>query len=74
MSVLLRKRISLIATTLKSRSDEYKADLIKQIGSKLWQNEPKLQAVVDKEFNMSDASNAHVYMESNASIGKILLK
>ena len=32
MGPLLRKRISLIATTLKSRSNEYKADLISKVG------------------------------------------
>jgi len=75
MGVLLRKRIQLIATTLKSRSDTYKADLISQVGEKLFPaSGPKLQAVVDKEFKMSEASAAHVYMEGNTTVGKIVLK
>ena len=79
MSLLLRKRIQLIATTLKSRSDGYKADLIKKVSSVIFPESGesaavKMQAVVDKEFPMSKATEAHLYMESNVSIGKILLK
>ena len=36
MSLLLRKRIQLIATTLKNRSDQYKADLIVSVGKALF--------------------------------------
>ena len=72
---LFSKRIQLLTTALKSRSDQYKADLIKEVGAVLFPEDgPKLQAVVDKEFPMSQATQAHTYMESNASIGKILLK
>ena len=75
MSVLLKKRIQLIATTLKSRSDQYKADLIVSVGQTLFGNqETKMNAIIDKEFPFSKATEAHLYMESNASIGKILLK
>ena len=67
MSLLLRKRIQLIATTLKSRSDAYKADLIKEVKEALFpeKSAPNLQAIVDKEFPMSQVTDAHVYMESN---------
>ena len=76
MGPLLRKRISLIATTLKSRSTEYKADLISKLGQIIFpasESEFTPVPVVDKVFGMSKASEAHQYMESNVSIGKILL-
>ena len=38
MSLLLKKRIQLLATTLKNRSDQYKADLIKEVGRTLFEN------------------------------------
>ena len=36
MGPILRKRISLIGTTLKSRTIEYKADLLAQLGKTLF--------------------------------------
>ena len=32
-----------------------------------------LKLIIDKVFKLSDVVNAHKYMESNASIGKIIL-
>jgi tumor protein p53-inducible protein 3 len=34
----------------------------------------KLKPIIDKVFNLSEAAEAHKYMESNANIGKIILK
>ena len=78
MGPLLRKRIKLVATTLKSRSVTYKADLIAKVGQILFPAEGgqnfEAKPVIDRTFNMSEAKQAHQYMESNASIGKVLLK
>ena len=79
MGPILRKRISIIGTTLKSRSIDYKAALLSQLGKTIFGAnndaiQPGITPVLDKVFPMSQAREAHLYMESNQSIGKILLQ
>lgn len=73
---LLGKRINLLATLLNSRSDEYKAELVKNFTEHVV---PKLASedllpVVDSVYSFEEVEKAHDYMETNANIGKILLK
>lgn len=71
MGTIQAKKIQLIGTTLKSRSNEYKTKLIKELGEIVFtQGEP----IIDCVFKMSEASQAHEYLEKNTSIGKVLLK
>ena len=72
MGPLLRKRIQLIATTLKSRSPEYKGNLISSLRRVLFPNAGEQseaqftpKPVVDRVFNMTQAKEAHEFMESN---------
>lgn len=77
LAMLLRKRASLITTTLRSRSKEYKANLVKRFidhaGPKFESGtyEPVLD---EKSFSLEDVKQAHAYMASNKNIGKIVLK
>lgn len=73
---LLMKRASLIASTLRSRTDEYKSQLINEMLSKCGPlfKDKQLDPVIDRVFNLSEVSEAHAYMESNASTGKIILR
>lgn len=73
---ILRKRIQIQGTTLRARSDEYKAELTQEFTDKIMPllESGALKPVVDKEFELSDVQTAHDYMESNANIGKIVLK
>jgi tumor protein p53-inducible protein 3 len=73
---MLRKRVTITATTLRSRTDEYKTLLTRQFASEIL---PVLAAgilkpIIDKEFELKDIQAAHDYMESNASVGKIVIK
>jgi tumor protein p53-inducible protein 3 len=73
---LMQKRIQLLSTTLRSRSNEYKASLVAAFTRDalplLASN--TLTPVIDREFSIEDTNDAHVYMESNENIGKILIK
>jgi len=72
---MLFKRPSLLFTSLRSRSDSYKADLMGDIGKLMPEFVAgNLKPIVDKIFKMSEVSKAHEYMESNANIGKIILQ
>ncbi|RNA18086.1 Quinone oxidoreductase PIG3 [Brachionus plicatilis] len=75
-SKILRKRIHLKATTLKTRSIDYKYGLIKDFESKVLDkfNEYGLEVLIDKEFELEQIGEAHKHMESNANIGKIIIK
>lgn len=73
---LLSKRISIIGSTLRSRSLDYQIGL-----SKAWAafalprlQDGRLKPVIDRVFDWKQAREAHEYMESNQSQGKIVLK
>jgi len=72
---MIFKRPSLLFSTLRTQSDSYKADLMKDIGRLMPEFiSGNLKPIVDKTFKMSEVSKAHEYMESNANIGKIILQ
>ena len=77
LSIMLRKRLRLEATTLKSRSKEYKKDLTRRFADhaiKLFES-GRYQVILDeKSFWLEEAQESHDYMETNQNIGKIILR
>jgi len=75
LGAVLRKRLELIGTVLRSRPLEEKIEaaqlLEKTIGP--WLNRGLVKPVVDKVFPLAQAAEAHRYVASNASFGKVLL-
>ncbi|MBL4911486.1 MAG: NAD(P)H-quinone oxidoreductase [Alteromonadaceae bacterium] len=72
---LLMKRISIKASTLRNRSDDYKTQLITDFSndfSQLLEN-GTIKPVVGKTFSWQEAEQAHQLMLANANIGKIVL-
>ncbi|HBC56409.1 MAG TPA: NAD(P)H-quinone oxidoreductase [Gammaproteobacteria bacterium] len=76
LGLMLVKRQRLIGSTLRSRTDAFKAGLMKQLQQHLWPkfSTKKVQPVIDREYQINDITAAFAYMESNQSIGKIVLK
>ena len=74
---LLRKRGSLLATTLRSRSTEYKAELVRRFREECLAGfegkEPLLKPIVDSVMDVSEIAAAHQKMEENKNNGKIVL-
>mmetsp|Transcript_43012 Transcript_43012/g.69075 ORF Transcript_43012/g.69075 Transcript_43012/m.69075 type:complete len:289 (-) Transcript_43012:1532-2398(-) len=74
---LLMKRIQLLSSTLRARSYDYKHDLITQFTEHVGQafDNNQLRPVLDcKNFTgLDQIHEAHAYMESNQSKGKIIL-
>lgn len=74
---LLFKRISFIFTTLASRSDDYKTDLINEFKSEILPNleNGDLKLIVHKNLPFSAESMhlAHQILENNENIGKIII-
>jgi len=73
--LLLRKRLSLVGSTLRPRSLAYKAALAQGLRETVW---PWLEAgqvkpVIHRVFPAAEAAQAHALMESGSHVGKIML-
>lgn len=80
LSKLLSKRISLLPTTLRSRSASYKAHLAKLLKDDpdcglmaLRESENKMQVLVDSVYSLDNCAEAHLKMSRNENVGKIVL-
>lgn len=76
LAQVLMKRVRIQGSTLRARSLDYKAQLTQAFSEqKLPHFETgQLKPIVDKVYNWEDVAEAHAYMESNQSIGKIVLR
>jgi NADPH2:quinone reductase len=73
---LMVKRLTYTGSTLRPRSAEDKARIASELKEHVW---PLLEAhtvkpVIYKEFELTQANQAHALMESSEHIGKIMLK
>ena len=75
MAEVMRRRLTLTGSTLRPRSNQFKALLAQEIRSLAW---PLviggvIRPVMDQTFPLAEAAAAHARMESGAHIGKIVL-
>ena len=75
MGMLLMKRITWVGTTLRARPLERKLALCQRFRSEMIPlfESGALKPVIDSRYAFDDIADAHTHMESNLSIGKILL-
>ena len=76
MMEVMTRRLTVTGSTLRPQSDLAKARIADELREKVW---PLLAAgtvapVMDQEFALADAADAHRRMESSEHIGKIVLK
>ncbi|MDB5743870.1 MAG: Alcohol dehydrogenase, zinc-binding domain protein [Polaromonas sp.] len=73
--LVLRKRLTITGSTLRPRSLEFKAGIAKALKEKVWPliESGSIRPVIHSTFAAADAFGAHVLMESNQHIGKIVL-
>lgn len=76
MGFVMRNRYTLTGSTLRPRSDEFKALLAQEIRTNVWPlvEEGKLRPVMDERFPLVEAAAAHSRMESGDHVGKIVLE
>jgi len=76
MRKILIKRLTIIGSTLRSRSLDYQIKLTNEFKEHSLEKfeSGKFKPVIDKIFDWKDVSEAHKYMEQNKNIGKIVLK
>ena len=76
LAQLLSKRVQLIGSTLRSRSDAFKGELIAQLTEKVWPllSSGALDPQVEEVFAWTDAEAAFARLASNQVNGKIVLQ
>ncbi|MFN3516052.1 MAG: NAD(P)H-quinone oxidoreductase [Novosphingobium sp.] len=75
MAEVMRRRLHLTGSTLRPRSNQFKALLAQEISRLAWPlvESGKLRPVMDRAFPLAEAAQAHARMEAGSHIGKIVL-
>ncbi|MDB5870427.1 MAG: Alcohol dehydrogenase, zinc-binding domain protein [Polaromonas sp.] len=73
--LVLRKRLTITGSTLRPRSLAFKTAIASALKEKVWPllASGAIKPVIHSTFAAAEASKAHVLMESNQHIGKIVL-
>jgi putative PIG3 family NAD(P)H quinone oxidoreductase len=76
MAVVMMRRLTLTGSTLRPRSDAFKAALADEIADNAWPlfADGELAPVMDMTFPLAEAAAAHARMEAGEHIGKIVLE
>lgn len=76
MAVVMMRRLTLTGSTLRPRSDGFKAALADEIADNAWPLfvDGELSPVMDMTFPLAEAAAAHARMEAGEHIGKIVLE
>lgn len=76
MGVLLRKRITIVGTTLRARPLEAKIELAREFTARMIPlfEAGRLKPVVDRVMAFESVRDAHSLMQSNKTFGKIVLR
>lgn len=75
MAQVMTRRLTLTGSTLRARSDSFKALLTSEILQTVWPlvSQGKLRPIMDQAFALEEAAAAHTRMEAGTHIGKIVL-
>lgn len=75
LNEILRRRLHISGSTLRPRSVEFKTQIARALGEKVWPliEAKKISPVIHATFPLAEASKAHALMESSTHIGKIVL-
>ena len=73
---IMSKWISIIGSTLRTRSLDYQIKLTKEFAEYSLEKfrTGKLKPVIDKVFDWKDAAEAHKFLEAQKNTGKVILK
>lgn len=73
---VMMRRLTITGSTLRPQSDQAKAGIAEELRAHVWPliESGRVAPVIDSEFALADAAQAHARMEAGAHIGKIVLK
>lgn len=76
LAQIMMRRLTFTGSTLRPQSDLAKAAIAIELLENVWPliEAGKFRPVMDREFDLAKASDAHACMESSAHIGKIVLR
>ena len=76
MPLVMMKRLTLTGSTLRPRTDAFKAALADEIAINAWPmfTGGELAPIMDRTFPLAEAAAAHARMEAGDHIGKIVLE
>ena len=71
----MAKHISLIGSTLRSRTNEQKGEILRMLEEKVWPlvSDGTLKIFIDKVFAVSEANAAHKVLRDQSNAGKVIL-
>ncbi|WP_095589547.1 NAD(P)H-quinone oxidoreductase [Actibacterium ureilyticum] len=72
---VMMRRLTITGSTLRPQSDQAKAAITEALRDRVWPllSAGRIAPVMDSEFPLENAADAHARMESSAHIGKIVL-
>lgn len=75
MMPLMVKRLIHTGSTMRSRSNEEKAQIARELYQQVWDivQSGKIKPIINKIYTLNQVESAHQYMESGDLIGKIIL-
>ncbi len=75
-AAVMLKRLTITGSTLRPQSDAAKADIAANLAEKVWPllDRGEVAPVMDSEFALDEAAQAHARMEAGDHIGKIVLR
>ena len=75
LAQVMTRRLTITGSTLRPQSDHAKAQIASQLNKRVWPllGTGRVRPVIDSEFLLKDACDAHERMESSVHIGKIIL-
>lgn len=75
LSVVLRRRLTITASTLRPRPVEFKAAIARRLRAIVWPliEAGRVKPMLFRTFELHEAAAAHALMESSRHIGKIVL-
>jgi NADPH:quinone reductase-like Zn-dependent oxidoreductase len=75
LAQVLGKRIQFLGSTLRSRNDQFKADLLSDLGQNVWPlfSEGRLSPQLARTFAIQDAEAAFAELATNQVSGKLVL-
>jgi NADPH:quinone reductase-like Zn-dependent oxidoreductase len=73
---ILTKRLTIIGSTLRSRSLQYRGRLVSDFREHCYNylKTGRIKPVIDKVFPWGSVKEAHQYLEENRNSGKVILK
>ncbi len=76
LNAVMRRRLTITGSTLRPQSVAQKARIAQELRREVWPllSSGRLRPVMDREFALEDASEAHALLESNTVLGKIVLR